>query len=128
VTDDDLARIGPSGQPGAGDHAATGDEASRDGSRTTGTHTPGPWSRELNSRGQWEVFALSQALICRLAKWTPPIDEADARLITAAPDLLQFGKAAYHALESYAHGNASPELARACALALKLAIAKAEGR
>jgi hypothetical protein len=55
-------------------------------------------------------------------------DEADARLIAAAPELLNAAQAAYHALESYAHGNAAPELARNVARLLDLVIAKAEGR
>jgi hypothetical protein len=55
-------------------------------------------------------------------------DAADAQLIAAAPDLLKLADAAYHALKSYAYGNASPDLANSVAAALEEAIAKAEGR
>jgi len=55
------------------------------------SHTPGPWRCELVTSGQWEVFGPTQAMICRLAKWTATtrsVDAADARLIAAAPELL----------------------------------------
>ena len=44
-------------------------------------------AREMNSRGQWEIFCAIEALVCRLAAWSPSIDEADSRLNAAAPDL-----------------------------------------
>lgn len=52
--------------------------------------------------------------------------EANARLIALAPEMLVILKAAYHALESYAHGNAAPHLAQAVALAASIVLAKAE--
>ena len=55
-------------------------------------------------------------------------NEADANLIAASPDLLKAAHAAFHALKSYEHGNASPDLARTCAAAIEGAILKAEGR
>lgn len=59
------------------------------GTQSASQHAEGPWRCEINSRGQWEIFAASQAMICRLAKWAPTMDEADARLMTAAPELLE---------------------------------------
>ena len=54
--------------------------------------------------------------------------EADARLIAAAPDLLEACHAAYNALKSYEYGNGSPELANSVADNVMAAISKAEGR
>jgi hypothetical protein len=50
-------------------------------------HTPGPWHTDLN-RGQWSVRTHNGMVVTRIARWTEDIDEADARLIAAAPELL----------------------------------------
>jgi hypothetical protein len=84
-------------------------------------HSPGPWHAVLNRRGQWEIFCHTHALVCRLAKWTPATDAADARLMTAAPDLLDMCREALEAL-----GDGDPD--SLLLIGLRAAIAKAEGR
>lgn len=51
-------------------------------------HTAGPWKAKREPGGRWEITSES-ALIAVIAKWKPKTDEADARLIAAAPDLLE---------------------------------------
>lgn len=53
--------------------------------------------------------------------------EANAQLVEAAPDMLRVLEASMHALESYAHGNASPDLAREVAEACRQVLEKAKG-
>jgi hypothetical protein len=50
-------------------------------------HTPGPWKVERIGR-RYDVVS-EGGIVCALAQWTPAVDEADARLIAAAPDLLE---------------------------------------
>lgn len=56
------------------------------------------------------------------------INDEEARLIAAAPDMLRVLTAAELALRSYEFGNASPDLARQVADAAKAVLDKAEGR
>jgi hypothetical protein len=62
----------------------------------------------------------------------PGMDRDDAEFIVRACNahngLLKAARAAWHALQSYQHGNASPDLAAEVVAALDAAIAKAEGR
>lgn len=95
------------------------------------THTPGPWRVEFpkNPDAMSEVFAPTVdtypwrvAYVLRDSnKGQQPIDDANARLIAAAPDLLAAAKEAYVALPMTKHNE--PINA-----ALKAAIAKAESR
>jgi hypothetical protein len=89
-------------------------------------HSPGPWHAVLNRRGQWEIFCHTHALICRLAKWTPATDAADARLMTAAPNLLDALKAFCGDVESQQETRET-SLHAAYQHALTI-IAKTEGR
>ena len=58
-------------------------------------HTPGPWLVILTSTGEWQVFADKyNVIICdnvwdHTANKTGNSIEANARLIAAAPDLLE---------------------------------------
>ena len=47
-------------------------------------HTPGPWEAKRGEDPQWNVWAEKQAVACT----AHGNDEANARLIAAAPDLL----------------------------------------
>lgn len=62
-------------------------------------HTPGPWATRINSWSRWEIFGGSGCL-ASVSKpddpASPPKEwrecEANARLIAAAPDLLDLAK------------------------------------
>lgn len=93
-------------------------------------HTPGPWRREQNRRGQWEVFGATESIVCRVANWTQPIDDANARLIAAGPDLIAALKATHQQLLVLS-GRATTDAWRTnvaqALLAAEAALAKAEG-
>jgi hypothetical protein len=64
------------------------------------THTPGPW-RAVEKDGEWAVvadeikksFSVSRLYICREIEQGYDTGESDAKLISAAPDLLDGVKA-----------------------------------
>ena len=59
-------------------------------------HTPGPWAETYLPQHRMRIFAAGgQTTICDVALWTADYDEqqANARLIAAAPDLLEALKA-----------------------------------
>jgi hypothetical protein len=83
------------------------------------THTPGPWrliKADATKRRPWPLFSVDAEEMLHLLT-DEPLDEADARLIAAAPDLLE-------ALKEIADGPRSVRDLKAIAEA---AIAKAEG-
>lgn len=96
-------------------------------------HTPGPWTVEFPERpdAMSEVFAPKAsaddfqwrvAYVLRDSNpHQQPVDDANARLIAAAPDLLAAAKDAYIALPMTKHNKSIND-------ALAAAIAKAEGR
>ena len=106
------------------------------------THTPGPWLARLTTDGRWEFLGPWPAggddgsywLVARSASGEPT-DEANARLIAAAPDLLACLRRMCGMYGAYSR-RLAPLLAedhgtvwtfeRANSLALE-AIAKAEG-
>jgi hypothetical protein len=95
-------------------------------STTTATHTPGPWTYDFtdahgNHYGGFSV-EVNGAVICGRAGWPSRAEEslANARLIAAAPELLEAAKHA--AMEWRLHG----QLTDSCRV-LERAIAKAEG-
>jgi hypothetical protein len=102
-------------------------------------HTPGPWeAREVRTQvgrafriGAGEMLEAGKGC-CIIYDDYPgsPDNEraANARLIAAAPLLLERCRAAALALRSYQYGNASPELAEEIASACEAAVAAAEGR
>ena len=95
------------------------------------SHTPGPWHVDEHAKheittekGPFWVAHVNYHLEMNgeLAKKEV---EANARLISAAPDLLAVCQAARQALRSYQYGNGSPDLAVEIADACEAAIAKA---
>lgn len=99
-------------------------------------HTPGPWTFDITEdrEGGLVIHQGGYRVATAHRRIGYGVDDgyaqqvANAQLIVAAPDLLLIAHAAYHALESYAHGNGSPELAASIAAALALTIAKADGK
>lgn len=99
----------------------------------TPRHTPGPW---VVAPPDGHTIGPSCVLVCSATTHLQAVavvtlrtgeTEANARVIALAPDLLKLAHAAFHALQSYAHGNAAPDLASEVASALEKTIAKAEG-
>ena len=85
-----------------------------------GAHTGGRWTPSKQGNGQWFVLADSGYPVCRVARWEKENDAADARLIAAAPELLE---AAKNLLEHWAEIEPLQQFQ-----AMRAAIAKAEGR
>lgn len=107
-------------------------------------HNPGPWVADMvGTTGRTDVFDCDGRIICILDE-NEPGDQgvANARLIAAAPELLECAKAGLALFETYAlHGenfekwaeesDAPPSVVKdtmARHKAFKAAIAKAEGR
>ena len=106
-------------------------------------HTPGPWTYNLTMgvvRSVADEFSnCRQPVICDLRRWphedTTYIDPANARLITAAPDMLEAAKNALDALNAiHIHGDVACVVApdgeiylRPVIDALRQVIAKATG-
>ncbi len=84
--------------------------------------------RGVRMREHFAVAPAAGPTLAFLPEGRADIQAANARLIAAAPDMLKLLHAAYHALESYRYGNASPDLAASVAVAIHDVIAKAEGR
>jgi hypothetical protein len=64
-------------------------------------HTPGPW--EIEGEGQDVVGILAMGhnhFIAKLSGWATEIQDANARLIAAAPDLLEACKVALSIIEA----------------------------
>lgn len=91
---------------------------------TAATHTPGPWMVDRQYPGElWIAEAGRNYQICMVtgAGFVTERDEADARLIAAAPDLL-------HALEMVRDANRSdPHIPDYALRTIDAAIAKAGG-
>ena len=61
-------------------------------------HTPGPWhAQEMGSEG-WSIFFVRQGFVRTL---TSNLRKDDARLIAAAPDLLEFAHQAFDFFRTY---------------------------
>lgn len=104
--------------------------------------TPGPWrwykdTEDSHGEGEYSDLGSPNGTVLSYSVKTAhanvdfsaciEVSEANARLIAAAPDLLQACRALYHAMLSYKHGNASPELSDEVAKIAEAAIRKAEG-
>ena len=98
-------------------------------------HTPGPWSYRTQPHDDWGVVRAGRYIICQARD--PRVDhldlneyrrtkvdpfEANARLIAAAPDLLEALESAVGAMEVLGHPPDYGALRKA-----KAAIAKARG-
>lgn len=83
-------------------------------------HTPGPWSITESCMNAWEIDGLDRSIATvNAVEDIAPEDEANARLIAAAPDLLA-------ALQDFLH--ADPDVFAEELAAARAAIAKAEGK
>lgn len=88
-------------------------------------HTPGPWAKEGATVCQAETLQT----ICKTLGKNEEIQSANARLISAAPELLSALQQAYNAIAwDIPGGNLSDEEEEELLDTLRSAIAKAEGR
>lgn len=89
-------------------------------------HTPGEWAAEYCGKDTIKIFKASdkRRIATVKVKWME-MDEANAFLIAAAPDLLE---AARMMVNIATHPSATKAQIRQVAEDTKLAIAKAEGR
>jgi ribosomal protein RSM22 (predicted rRNA methylase) len=86
-------------------------------------HTPGPWEALKNNYGQVLIVVRStKDFVCAV----PDECEADAKLISAAPDLLAALKSIIDTVESHARSQLTPAENSPVAKA-RAAIKKAEG-
>jgi hypothetical protein len=88
------------------------------------THTPGPWIFSNNGHGGSAVMASNHRILGY------NLEDANARLIAAAPDLLAAAKGLVEAYHNSIHGRATFSQATKLADAIdaaRAAIAKAEG-
>jgi hypothetical protein len=103
------------------------------------SHTPGPWTDQSIDHSQWGVYDARGRVVAQ-AQQIKPLPEdlkqvertANARLIAAAPELLEALEEAENALADYVQTiektGASLNYGRAVLLRARAAIAKAEGR
>ena len=100
---------------------------------TKAMHTPGPWTIEYEVKQDlWGIIYQDALNICTLTHIDSLKNEANARLISAAPDLLEALKRTLQLIEEF---PATPEIQRHFSNAFRgdveaqahRAIAKAEG-
>jgi hypothetical protein len=98
-------------------------------------HTPGPWSvadRLVPNGRRWVQRNHTRTLVALV--YSTPEREANARLIAAAPDLLEACNEALEFAEDQedvldgSYGQPEPNRAMQVATMLRAAIAKAEGK
>ena len=82
--------------------------------------TPGPWKARINNFNRWEILGGAGQLASISTPWdpdSPPTDwnecEANARLISSAPDLLAALADLVQTLEFIGHKYSSLDAARA---------------
>ena len=97
-------------------------------------HTPGPWFIERRTHDNETTYYWVTASdghgwsVDRYMSVSGCIDEHDARLIAAAPELLEALKEAHNALELFASDESpSGQIAVAAVMQARAAIAKATG-
>lgn len=95
-------------------------------------HTPGPWRLRAaaGSRSLWRIVNAAGRVIGTISRPFQGVDaaDADARLIAAAPELLEALQAAYDALAiSYPLHSCDMDKRGAILGQARAAIAKAEG-
>ena len=96
-------------------------------------HTPGPWVYRKQMSGIMgdghDLYGIGYERDNAVWFVAEHANEEDARLISAAPDLLAAAKRVMSAVKALGHDEGGIVLARLCsACALAVAIAKAEGR
>jgi len=89
-------------------------------------HTPGPWDIRSLDMTDYAVVG-PERKVCNVAFYSKPENKANARLISAAPDLLQAAKQAEEALHHMMSANGMEPHEHECYTDLKAALAKAEG-
>jgi len=89
-------------------------------------HTAGPWGVRSLDMTDYAVVG-PERKVCNVAFYSKPDNEANARLISAAPDLFQAAKQAEEALHHMMSANGMEPHEHDCYTDLKAAIAKAEG-
>lgn len=96
-------------------------------SKEVAMHTPGPWRTASYDNGlTWKVETVEGRLaVASYIAGLRDVDEANARLIAAAPDLLEAAKGAVEVLEQVAEDYLRVD---ADIFALREAIAKAEAK
>ncbi len=93
-------------------------------------HTPGPWfaKRMRNDNGNFDIDSVGGYFVAKsIGGLDVGEEEANARLIAAAPELLAALQRAYMALIGYLPGHRNA-ITDAAIDAARAAIAKAEGR
>ncbi len=99
-----------------------------DGGRPVIAHTPGPWKVEETSSGPIYIEARDGRALATLAAWSSddmPGAAANARLMAAAPDLLEALRFLVLDVEHYGAQGVAPT--KAAMNAAKDAVAKATG-
>ncbi len=75
-------------------------------------HTPGPWRIERYEDGSKAIAPSEGFVVCTMAVVPPERIEANARLIAAAPELLDACKKLHDALSSFMEGTDEEDYAR----------------
>jgi len=91
-----------------------------------GADSLGPWTAAKGKNGQWHVYCASGERVCSVAQWSADVEAADARLIAAAPDMLEALRMLI-AWEDDAHDTSPTSQYNAAVQAARAAIAKATG-
>lgn len=100
-------------------------------------HTPGPWGYAYDDRGEcvidvgpWcpNVYGRIDPVVASVPQDGNDNEEANARLIAAAPDLLEAAKKAKAALLMFGHIEPMPSWLEEAFKATVAAIRKAEGK
>ena len=91
--------------------------------------TPGPWHLGKDGFDRNRVWADKHSVAGLISRGSQPADldpvaQANGRLIAAAPEMADALTAAWHALESYAHGNVATDLAEEIAAHCRALLAR----
>lgn len=88
-------------------------------------HTPGPWQANKRHNG-WDVYAPDKRVVAEIYRVAEPeICEANARLVAAAPELLEAAKRFIAWIDSGKRGFPSESKLDAAVTETRTAVAKA---